>query len=228
MGNYIKKKDYIALYGEEAYKKLAIERKLKDRTRYEKNKETIKARTKEYKLSHKDYYVDYMKQYYLDNKYKFKEYNNNRKANNPEYEKIRYENNKDYCREKSKIYRKTKEGKAICLIGNYRYSDKLYNRGQCTLTKEWILQNIFNSKCIYCGDSNWEHLGADRIDNSIPHTPDNCICSCGVCNAERQLRKMTVEEFIEYRKTHPRDTEPIKPQEIVEINGIKVIRKKAV
>ena len=81
------------------------------------------------------------------------------------------------------------------------------NKGYDTtsnITPQWIEENLFSdgSKCIYCGDNNWKHLGADRIDNTKPHTPDNVVCSCAICNYERQNR-FTVEEFIKYRKEHP-------------------------
>ena len=88
-----------------------------------------------------------------------------------------------------------------------------------------MIENIFKSSCVYCGDTNWEHLGCDRINNNLPHTTDNVICACGLCNVERQFNRMSVEEFIEYRKTHPRDTKFELPQQVVEINGKKVIKK---
>lgn len=45
-----------------------------------------------------------------------------------------------------------------------------------------------------------------------------------MCNSERQDR-MTVEKFVEYRKTHPRCIKFEIPQQVVEINGKKVIKK---
>ena len=88
--------------------------------------------------------------------------------------------------ERKRKYRKTPRGRALCLIDGYKKSDVKHNRGECTLTAEWIIDNIFNSKCIYCGENDWLKLGADRIDNSKPHIPDNVVPCCKHCNDERQ------------------------------------------
>lgn len=74
---------------------------------------------------------------------------------------------------------------------------------ETNLTPEWIMDNVLNSKCFYCGETNWTKLGCDRIDNTKGHTTDNCICSCGICNVKRNDR-YTVEEFKQYRSLHPR------------------------
>lgn len=92
-----------------------------------------------------------------------------------------------------KKYRQTKGGRALTLIHGYKVSDEKHNRGECTLTKEWVIDNIFSSKCYYCGETDWTKLGCDRIDNDKPHTPDNVVCCCTNCNNERQ--KMPFEEF---------------------------------
>lgn len=97
--------------------------------------------------------------------------------------------------ERKKIYHSTKKGRAVNLCSNYRYSDKKYNRGECTLTPEWIVENIFNGqKCYYCGESDWTKLGADRIDNNKPHTLDNVVPCCLKCNNKKQ--KKSFEEFV--------------------------------
>ena len=72
-----------------------------------------------------------------------------------------------------------------------------------TITAEWIIENILTASCIYCHDTEPYHLGCDRIDETKGHTKENVVCACPVCNWERSLQKMSVEEFIEYRKTHP-------------------------
>lgn len=97
-----------------------------------------------------------------------------------------------------KIYRQTKGGRALTLIHGYKKSDEKYNRGECTLTKEWVIENIFSGqKCYYCGETDWLKLGCDRIDNSKPHTPDNVVCCCKECNNERQ--KMLFEDFVKIK-----------------------------
>lgn len=80
-------------------------------------------------------------------------------------------------------YRSTPIGRANNLLKNYRREDKKNNRGNCTLSAEWIVNNIFSGQvCTHCGESDWRKLGVNRIDNSKPHTPDNCEPCCYRCN----------------------------------------------
>lgn len=114
-----------------------------------------------------------------------------------------YYRNIDYYRKKGKRWRNTKIGRATQLAAAYSQTDNDTFTSPLTIDKNWIMEKIFSGqKCFYCGDSNWKHLGCDRIDNSLPHTPDNCICACGICNIERGDR-YTIEEFVEYRKNNP-------------------------
>lgn len=76
-------------------------------------------------------------------------------------------------------------GRAVNLLYAYKQKDKLYNRGECTLTADWIVEHIFNEPCHYCGESDWHELGCDRIDNSLPHTPDNVVPCCYHCNCKK-------------------------------------------
>lgn len=195
----LKKAEYIEKYGEEAWD-AESRRRAVIYNRY--NKSHQEAR-KTYRENHLDQHAAAQKRY--------------RERHKDELQEI----NKKQCRK----YYYSQSGRAIQLIHKYYQSDLEENRGECSVTKQWILDNIFNSKCLYCGDSNWKHLGCDRIDDSLPHTEDNCVCACGICNVERYMKKMSISEFAEYRKTHPRDEEPKKLQEIVEINGKKVIKK---
>lgn len=90
----------------------------------------------------------------------------------------------EHDKKRKKEYRRTKRGRALTLISGYKTSDKKHNRGDCTLTAEWIIDNIFSGQhCHYCNEeSNWLKLGCDRIDNALPHTPDNCVPCCKHCN----------------------------------------------
>lgn len=74
------------------------------------------------------------------------------------------------------------------LICAYRLNDKLNNRGECTLTKEDMIE-LFKNGCHWCGETDWKKLGADRIDIKKPHTKENCVCSCRHCNCGRELKK---------------------------------------
>lgn len=98
--------------------------------------------------------------------------------NHPEYES-------EYRSKYQPEYRSTKKGRAKHLLSLYKEKDKKYNRGECTLTSDWIVENIFTKSCHYCGETDWKKLGCDRLDNSKPHTADNVVCSCAECNVKK-------------------------------------------
>ena len=129
---------------------------------------------------------------------KWKEYQHNYKARNKEKiaaaSKEYYDSHKEHYAELQKDYIKTAKGRAKSMLGSYKRVDKETGTGTCTLTQKWILENIFNSSCVYCGETDWKKLGCDRIDNEKAHTPENCVCACISCNATRADR-WTVEEF---------------------------------
>ena len=77
---------------------------------------------------------------------------------------------------------------ASALVRRYRQSDLLYNRGECTITAEWVEEHIYTSRCFYCGCDDWHLLGCDRINNLKPHTPENVVPCCKRCNELRQRR----------------------------------------
>ena len=126
---------------------------------------------------------------------KIKEQNAKWRAKHPEYDAKRYQENKEEKAVKQAKYRKTQIGRAGCLAGAYDQSDIKYNRGKCTLTPIWIVDNIFPMPCHYCGAMGWEIMGCDRVDNSKPHTPDNVVPCCAKCNRKRHLK--SYEEFME-------------------------------
>jgi len=108
--------------------------------------------------------------------------------------------NRDTVNEYQKKYRQkdrtTLNGKIRQLYDNYVRLDKIYNRGECTLSKDWIRENL--TECYYCGCTDKMQLGFDRIDNTLPHTPDNVVCCCGRCNTKRG--SMPFEDFIKEKK----------------------------
>ena len=239
----IKKAEYIAKYGEEAW---AIEsekrKKYNKRWReehpdykkqyYEDNKQQIAEQTKQYRKEHAEEKKEYLKQYRKNNKEKIAAYRTENKekisaqraawyaANKETIAKKRHEHYMAHKEEavtyrtehKDKIHayhvsrrnihrdymaerRSTPRGRAESLASSYNLRDK--KRGFDTslnVNAKWIEENIFNSKCYYCGESDWRKLGIDRIDNNRGHTPDNCICSCSKCNENRSDR-YSVEEF---------------------------------
>ena len=95
-------------------------------------------------------------------------------------------NNPVLCKERSKIYNKRFRGKplgrAVFLVNGYKTADKNANRGECTLTAEWIVENIFTKSCVHCGKEGWEVIGCNRLDNNKPHTKDNVEPCCEDCN----------------------------------------------
>ena len=142
----------------------------------------------------KKYYREH-KEVILEQK---KQYNKEHKEEKTEYNK---QYNKEHKEEKTKYnkqYRQTQMGRANILVSNYKRHDKDANRGECTLTPEWIIDNIFTSKCHWCGETDWNELGCDRIDNDKPHTPDNVNPCCDKCNKKRGNK--TYEEFLELIK----------------------------
>lgn len=82
-------------------------------------------------------------------------------------------------------YCESPRGRAKHMVYHFRWADKKAGRGECTITEDWIMENIFTSKCHYCGETDWHKLSCDRIDNSLPHTPENVVCCCESCNKKR-------------------------------------------
>lgn len=83
--------------------------------------------------------------------------------------------------------------KASKMISAYKCRDKKNGFDKvCDITIEWMVENIFKSKCVYCGDTC--RLGCDRIDNTKGHTMDNVVPCCIECNQARN-NKFTHEEM---------------------------------
>ena len=196
----MKKREFIEKYGEDAWrKKIESTKKWRDA-----NKHHLIVYYKKYRDEHRDSRMEYNKQYKAEHRDSGMEYNKQYRAEHKEEIKVHRKDNIDKQREYNRKYFKSQIGRATRLVKNYKRNDTNAGREACTLTRGWIIEHIFNSSCVYCGDSDWTHLGADRIDNSLPHTPENCVCSCGVCNVDRQLAMMSVDEFKKYRADNPR------------------------
>lgn len=73
--------------------------------------------------------------------------------------------------------------KASKMISAYNNKDKKRGFEKSDLTIEWVIENIFNAECTYCGDT--KRLGADRLDNSRNHDMDNVVPCCFECNVAR-------------------------------------------
>ena len=121
------------------------------------------------------------------------------KQQQKQYRHEHKEEKAEYMKQYFKQYNKTPMGRAVHLVSGYRQSDKDANRGECTLTPEWMVDNIFTQPCHWCNKTDWTKMGCDRIDNDKPHTPDNVNPCCDDCNKKRG--KKTYEEFLEIIKS---------------------------
>lgn len=171
------KNEYIAKYGEEAY-----QRKLESNRQWRKNN------------------PEYYKQWRKDNPEYNQQWSQNNKEKIAEQQRQWREDNPEYRKQYQKQYRQTPMGRASKLCGNYQKADKQYSRGECTLTAQWIVDHIFPNGCLYCGEKDWTKLGCDRVDNDLPHTPDNVVCCCADCNKKRSLRGFDMFLYKSWRK----------------------------
>lgn len=99
------------------------------------------------------------------------------------------ENNKEKKLEYQREWRKTQIGRATSLLSAYRQADKKEKRGECTLTPQWIVENIFTQSCKHCSEKDWHNIGCNRLDESKPHTPENVEPCCLKCNLILEGRK---------------------------------------
>ena len=198
----MKKAEYIEKYGEEKYQEhLASSRK-----RYLEHKEEYFARRNKWSENNKE-----------QMKIITKRANEKWRKNNPDYQKNWYIKNKE-----NRIEIARRRANSNNAADKQRGLDISKN-----VSSKWIVENIFSGQaCIYCGDQDWTHLGCDRIDNSKPHTADNVVCSCGLCNIEKNDR-YTVEEFKQYRILHPRACD-IPKAPAIQLSGTGALKKRAV
>ena len=135
-------------------------------------------------------------QYYLNNKEKCYELSKKWKLENPDKAKQIQKKYRDSHKEKKEEWKKNNKEllRAGNLVQKYKRNDKKANRGECTLTPQWIVENIFSKSCHYCNETDWAKIGCDRIDNSKPHTPDNVVPCCYSCNCKKGTKKY--EDFI--------------------------------
>ncbi len=123
------------------------------------------------------------------------EYRANHKAEKSAYMAEYYKKNKERRAEYWVSYQSSPKGRAYHLVRNYRRLDRDKNRGECTITPQWVVENIFSGQCcVYCGESDWHLLGCDRKDNALPHTPENCVPCCYHCNCKKHTK--SYNEFI--------------------------------
>lgn len=114
------------------------------------------------------------------------------------------EEQKQKRREAVKRYRETPHGekmtRAKMLIYNYTKEDKLYGRETPDFDSKWVIDNIFNKSCVYCGENDWHKLGCDRLDNSVGHIKANIVCSCLHCNMIKPKEEEWKHKYGENKK----------------------------
>lgn len=116
------------------------------------------------------------------------------KAKRAEYRAAHKTEGKKYITD----YHSTPLGRATMLVNSYKQEDKKKNRGECTITPDWVVKNIFSKPCAHCGETDWTNLGCNRLDNSKPHTPDNVEPCCWECNKKlnTETKKKRVYQYL--------------------------------
>ena len=160
-----------------------MDKKEADRLYYLKNKERIKEQRRKRYLENKEKELENSKKYYSEHIDEITQYQR----------QYRIDNEEKLDAYKKKYY-STKKGRAIRLSAHYRMEDERNNRGESTITPEWIIDNIFSKSCHYCGETDWHKLGCDRKDNKLPHTPENVVPCCFNCNREKNT--MGYDEYM--------------------------------
>lgn len=152
-----------------------------------------KEKQKQWEIDNRERRLEYKRQYYQSHKEEARKRYEAKKAEISEKSRERYQAKKTEFAERLKAYNKTKYGRALYLLGGYRRLDKENDRGNCTITAQWIVDNIFSQPCEYCGEDDWRKIGCDRKDSSLPHTTENCVPCCYSCNCKKH--KTGYEEF---------------------------------
>lgn len=143
---------------------------------YKEHKEQLKVSRKKWEEKNQDYY----KEYYEKNKERIKK---NKKKTTSKHPKT-HSDRQYKSEEERNAYQR-----ADHLCRNYKRMDS--KKGfdiSDNITGDWIYKNILYKKCIYCNCEGWDVLGVDRINNTKPHTPNNCVPSCKNCNDKRNKK----------------------------------------
>ena len=144
---------------------------------------------RKWREAHPGYNTQYSRKWRANNHERFNELCRNYQAEHREDQRKRMND-----------YHQTKEGRATNLLASYVQADLEYRGVRPKLTREDIMRICFSddSKCLFCGDTDWTNLGLDRINNDLPHDVGNVICSCSKCNMNKHRR--TLGEYLTEKK----------------------------
>lgn len=119
------------------------------------------------------------------------------KEDRKEYYRQYYQRNKERKNQYWRDKYQSPERRATVLVAGYKRDDIKYygGNGKDTITANFLLDRLYPKGCFYCGSKDMSKLGADRIDNTKPHTEDNVVCCCWDCNNRRNT-----ESFIDFYK----------------------------
>jgi hypothetical protein len=144
-----------------------------------------------------------METYYSRNRERIKKYAIERYRKNPEIQKLYSKTyhilNRDKIRirknkweQTNKIARNIKRNKRTgpnISYKKYKYGAKTRNHPFLITLDEFKL--FWQKPCTYCGDP-IQHIGLDRVDNSIGYELNNIVSCCSVCNR----MKMTLNKDV--------------------------------
>ena len=90
--------------------------------------------------------------------------------------------------------------RASSLIQNYKKEDRKYGRELPDFDSKWMVENILLKPCHYCGETGWDIIGCDRIDNSKGHIKSNVVPCCLHCNMVKPKEDEWKEKYGERKK----------------------------
>jgi hypothetical protein len=165
------------------------------RKSYQRNKEKILQRNKEWRERNKEYVKKSSSlrslKWYKENKERHYQNGIMWKESNPdkikEIKKRFAQRHPEKLKAEGFIYRQKLEGKFSSIKNGARRRNYSFK-----LTIEQF-QHIIEQPCTYCGESE-KKIGVDRVDNTQGYTVENSAPCCKICNMMK--KDMTLENFL--------------------------------
>ena len=146
---------------------------------YQRNKSKLLIKRKEYREKNRNKILIQKNKYYKNNRLKIRERARNKYKNDYEYRMKSFHY--------SKMFRRSDKGKFFDIKNAAIKRNIEFN-----ITFETAL-SFKNNNCFYCGIF-VNHIGIDRVNNSLGYIEHNMVTCCTVCN--RMKLAMTYNEFI--------------------------------